>query len=63
MRKPVAEWVGNVKKELSVIGMTQKELADAVNLSYGYVRMLMSGRMESEPAKKAICKYLNIKEE
>ena len=63
MRKPMPEWVGEAKKKMAIIGLTQRELADAVGLSYGYIRMIMSGRMEYDPAKKKICTYLNIKEE
>lgn len=62
MRKPMPEWVGEVKKKMALIGITQKELADAVGLSYGYIRMILSGRMEHDPARKAICEYLNIKD-
>nr|WP_245157220.1 helix-turn-helix transcriptional regulator [Anaerovorax sp. IOR16] len=42
------------------LGITQKELANAIGLSYQYVRNILSGRMYSVQSKQKICNYLGI---
>ncbi len=56
------EWVAEARKQLYMRGESLKDLAAAVGLDYGYVRILMSGNASSDKAKQKICDYLNIKE-
>lgn len=38
------EWIDAVRRELDRQGMTQRQLADAVGISYSHVSLLLSGR-------------------
>lgn len=63
MRKPIPLWIAEVKKQLSMSGKTQKDLADELDMNYQYIRSLLSDGQRSPSAKKRICDHLNIKDE
>lgn len=56
------KWIAEARKQLFIRGESLKDLAKAVNLDYGYVRIIMSGNAESQKAKGKILSYLGLSE-
>ena len=69
MKKPKTKWQLEVRNALDCLGMTYKELAEAVGTKEGYIRQLMCGTYafinDNNSTKTKITEYLRerLKEE
>jgi hypothetical protein len=55
-----AEMIAECRKQLSLRGENLKTLSTKTGISYGYIRLIMSGQRCSETAKTKICNHLGI---
>lgn len=60
MGEPNKEWAAEVRKQMYLKGLNARTLSEKVDLSYGYMRLLLSGKNNSMVARRKISKYLGI---
>lgn len=56
----VLEWKAEVKKQLTLRGETLKDVAEALNWTYGYARQIASYRKDAPGAVRKLSEYLGI---
>lgn len=61
LKKPRSEFSADVIKRLSLRGMSQKDLAEAIGYHYSSVRSVINGLYNNEEMTQKIADYLEIK--
>lgn len=51
-------WIADVKRVLFLKGKTYKDMAKDIGVSYGYIRLVMSGREKGENTIRKINEYI-----